>query len=219
MVQLATRKGCAAMGKGAAMISSLGIRTAAVFIALSGVAFSQNLTLDPPITIEPGTIAYIPPLARAVLLNDPDQVTKALKAGAKVDEAVRAKDKARAGFTPLILATALSEPKITRLLIENGSNVAVLDDFHRSAFWYAALRGDVEVTEMLIKTRGVSDVINAADADLQRTPLHIAVRGNEPQLVSRLLQVGASREQKDILGETPGDYCKRHGTEACKALP
>jgi ankyrin repeat protein len=217
LYHLATRKGCAAMVKGAAMISSLGIRTAATLFALSGAAFGQNLESDvAPIT---SAIAYIPPLAQAVLLHDPEKVSQALETGAKVDEAVRAKDQARAGFTPLILAAALSEPYIAKMLIGHGSSITVLDDFHRSAFWYAALRGDVEVTEVLVGASGVSDVINAADHDLQRTPLHIAVRGNEKQLVSLLLKFGASSEQKDILGETPGDYCKRHGTEACKALP
>jgi ankyrin repeat protein len=202
------------------MISSLGIRTVVIFLALAGVAFGQNLKPDvAPISIVPSTIEYIPPLARAVLSHDREQVSKALETGAKVDEAVRAKDKARAGFTPLILAAALSELDIAKILIEHGSKITVLDDFHRSAFWYAALREDVGVTEVLVNARGVSDVINAADYDFQRTPLHIAVRGSEPQLVGLLLKGGASREQKDILGETPGDYCKRHGTGACKALP
>jgi hypothetical protein len=201
------------------MIKSLGTRTAAAFLVLFGPAFSQDLGTDAvPITIVPSAIAYIPPVALAVLQNDLEQLSKALDTGEKVDEAVLAKEGARAGFTPLILAAALSEPGIARLLMKRGSKVAVLDDFHRSAFWYAALRGNVEITQMMTNARGARDVINAADDDLKRTPLHIAVRGDEPELVTTLLKSGASLVEKDILGETPGDYCKRHGTDACRAL-
>ena len=227
------------------MISSFSIRAIALLVlALSSPALGQNIAPVPgggapatapdgprpaasapvsdtsvAVTISPDTIDYVPPLAKAVLLNDREEVTKALNEGAKVDEPVRAKEKARAGFTPLILAAALSEPNIASTLIGRGSRVTVLDDFHRSAFWYAALRGSIEVAYVLAKANGANDVINAADNDFQRTPLHMAVRGNEPQLVSLFLNVGASRDRRDILGETPGDYCKRQATEACKGLP
>jgi hypothetical protein len=111
------------MVKGAGMISSLGIRTAATLFALSGAAFGQNLESDVgPIT---SAIAYIPPLAQAVLLHDPEKVSQALETGAKVDEAVRAKDQARAGFPPLILAAALSEPHMAKMLIGHGSRITV----------------------------------------------------------------------------------------------
>ena len=166
----------------------------------------------------PNTIAYVPSLAKAILGNDIERLNRELAAGAKVDEPVRAQDGARAGFTPLILAAALSEPEIVRTLIKYGSSVSVLDDFHRSAFWYVALKGNVEIARVLSEARGARDAINAADNDLQRTPLHLAVRGNAPELVSLLLGIGASREQKDVLGEMPVDFCKRQSTNACKAL-
>lgn len=173
---------------------------------------------DAAITIVPNTLSNVPPLVQAVLQNDQSQAIKALANGANVQDPVRAKDGNRAGFTPLILAAALSELDIALLLLDHGAKVTELDDFRRSAFWYAAWRGDVQITQLLSKHPGVSDVINIPDADLQRTPLHIAVRGNVPELVSILLIDGASQDQKDILGETPRDYCKRSETGACRAL-
>jgi ankyrin repeat protein len=167
----------------------------------------------------PDEIEYVPPLARAVLTRDPEQVNKLLEARENVDDPVRAKGGARAGFTPLILAASVSDAEIAQMLIRHGAKIAVLDDFNRSAFWYAALRENVELTDVLIGAPGARDVVNAADDDLKRTPLHIAVRGNARELVQLLLKVGASRDQKDILGETPVDYCKRRITDACKGLP
>jgi ankyrin repeat protein len=104
------------------------------------------------------------------------------------------------------------------MLVQRGAKVTEFDDFHRSAFWYAALNESVGVTTVLVGAPGAKDAVNAADNDLKRTPLHIAVHGNTPELVGLLLRIGASREQKDFLGETPDDYCKGHSTEACQAL-
>jgi ankyrin repeat protein len=148
-----------------------------------------------------------------------EQVLKAANAES-VNDKVRAKDGERAGFTPLIIAASLSAPEITQVLIKYGAKITLFDDFHRSAFWYAALRQSLGVSQVLVTAPGALDVINVADSDLQRTPLHLAVRGSSVGLVKLLLEKGASasKEQQDILGETPLDYCKFHMTKACTAL-
>jgi ankyrin repeat protein len=158
-------------------------------------------------------------MSRAVLNRDIKQVYSELERKREsVNDRVRAKDGERAGFTPLILAAAISDPNIAEVLIKSGAPITALDDYHRSAFWYAALRDDVILTQVLARAPGSKEVINAADDDLKRTPLHIAVRGDEPDLVANLLKIGATKDLRDILGETPVDFCKRRSTEACKAL-
>jgi ankyrin repeat protein len=78
---------------------------------------------------------------------------------------------------------------------------------------------NVELAGVLINAPGARQVINTADSDFERTPLHLAVRSNAPQVVFLLLKAGASRGLKDILGETSVDYCKRRGeTSACQEI-
>ena len=105
------------------MIGSATIWTVVVFFALSGTVFGQNRDdfgfigsgrPDAPMFV-PSKIGYVPPLARAVLRNNRELVNKALVDGAKVDEPIRGKDQSRAGYTPLILAAALSEPDIAHV--------------------------------------------------------------------------------------------------------
>jgi hypothetical protein len=104
------------------------------------------------------------------------------------------------------------------MLIKSGANITVLDDYHRSAFWYAALREDVGITKILVEAPSVGEVIDTPDSVFKRTPLHVAVRGDAPEVVDLLLQAGASGTQKDILDETPREYCNFNFTDACKAL-
>jgi ankyrin repeat protein len=206
--------------KGAAIVGSLVISITALSLAVSRIAISNEPTplLADGAIVEANTIESIPDLARAVLTGDPKEVDRWLSKGANVDEPVRAKKGARAGFTPIILAAAISDSQIAKKLIENKANITLLDDFHRSAFWYAALNQSDAVTAVLITARDANDVINAADDDLKRTPLHLAVRGNEVESVKLLLTKGASRSVEDIRGETPVDYCKRRPNDACMLL-
>ncbi len=184
-------------------------------LVLTHTATGQMLGIP---NFSPSTIEYVPPLASAVLTRDPEQVGKLLATSESVDERVRAKDGARAGFTPLILASALSETKIARMLIQRGAKITSLDDFHRSAFWYAALNENVGLTTVLLEAPGARNVVDTADDDLKRAPLHLAVRGGDPKLVELLLKTGASPAQRDSLGDTPADYCNRRKTEACSPI-
>jgi hypothetical protein len=206
------------------MAKSLGVSVAIGLVLSLGVAVSAAQTPEGVSNADemlPGsTIEYIPPLARAILTGDPNQVAEAVKrAPDSVNEPVRAKPGARAGFTPLIIAAALSYPNIAGMLIQSGAKVSVLDDYHRSAVWYAALREDLGVTRVLVNDKAVGEVVNAADSDFKRTPLHLAVRGSDPEIVSLLISAGASKSRRDILGETPHDYCEHNPTIACLKLP
>ena len=210
------------MGKqpiGAAIVSPFIIRVAALLLSFSATAVGQERTYPTAITIVPNTITSIPPLARAVMSGDRERVSKVLAETKDVNDPVRAKEGARAGFTPLILAVALSESDIAHLLIDRGADVTILDDYRRSALWYAAVQQNTDIAATLVDKAGTNKIVNVADTDLGRTPLQIAVRGTAPQLVSLLLKAGASKDQKDVLGETAVDYCRRDLTTACKELP
>ena len=204
-----------------AVVRLLTARVLAFFLVLSGAAVAQELALNnigPIVGIVPNTIESIPPVAHAVLTRDPNQVRAALEKRAGINEAVRAKKGSRAGFTPIILAAALADLDIAKLLIENDAQVSILDEFNRSAFWYAAEIHNIEITKILITGKGASDVINVADNDLKQTPLHIAVRDDDPDLVRLLKSMGASPDKKDILGETALEYCRHDKNEACALL-
>jgi hypothetical protein len=210
------------------MVKSPLMAVTAMFLAVLGAAaIGQELVplalpTDSPSNgaIAPTKIVIpVPPMSRAILNRDIKQVYSELERKREsVNDRVRAEGGERAGFTPLILAAAISDPDIARVLIKNGAPITALDDYHRSAFWYAALRDNVTLTDVLANAPGSREIVNAADADLKRTPLHIAVRGDEPELVQHLLNIGATKDLRDILGETPVDFCKRRSTEACKAL-
>jgi ankyrin repeat protein len=135
----------------------------------------------------------LPPIAQAVIRGDMKGVIALVqKEPQVVNEKVRAKEGERAGFTPIILAAAFSNTDMVKYLMFENADITKLDDYHRSVFWYAAFNGDVEITQMVLaiaKPPAVSSVINTPDLDLLRTPLQLAVRRNEPQLV-RMLVIG-----------------------------
>ena len=193
----------------------------ALFLVLSSAAVAQESPSNKIVSVVgvvPNTIAFIPPVARAVLTGDPKQVDAALAERADINEVVRAKEGSRAGFTPIILAAALADPDIVKKLIENGARLSIPDDFHRSAFWYAAEIHSAEITQLLFAGKDASDAINMADYDLKQTPLQIAVRDDDFDLVQLLKSKGASADQKDILGETAIEYCRRDKNDACAFL-
>src|SRR5271165_4341488 len=111
------------------MIGSRGISLAALLVALSMSAAGEEL-FSQSVRIVPDKIAYIPPLAKAVLSGDAKEVISAIKAGDNVDAKVEAKDGGRAGFTLLILAATLPNPNIAQLLVGKHAKVTILDDFN-----------------------------------------------------------------------------------------
>jgi ankyrin repeat protein len=168
-----------------------------------------------------GATELLTPVAQAVVHGDMNAVvTLVEKEPEVVNEAVRSKKGEKAGFTPIILAAAFSRFEIVKYLMSENADITKLDDYNRSVFWYAAFNGDIEVTQMVLaiaKPPVVTSVINIPDSDLMRTPLQLAVRRNEPQLVRMLVNAGAS-EAKDVWGETPIQFCKRNQTVGCNEL-
>jgi hypothetical protein len=126
-------------------------------VVLSHSAISQEVFPVAPfstsIEVAPNTIEFIPPLAKAVISGDTQQVNRLLETE-DVNDPIRAKKGERAGFTPLMLAAALSDAGLAQTLIKRGAKITNLDDFHRSAFWYAAMHENVELTGRADKCAG-----------------------------------------------------------------
>lgn len=198
---------------------------AAVLVAMATFGAAAQPSNEPSKTeaFPVNPIELMPAIARAVVDgNIQEVVTLVTKDKEAANQVVRAKKGEKAGYTPLILAAALSNQAIVKYLLYNGAEITRLDEYNRSALWYTAFNGDTELTEVLVDTvrpELVRKIIDIPDADLKRTPLQLAVRSNEPKLVEVLLRAGASGEAKDALGETPSDFCRRNNTLACKQLP
>jgi ankyrin repeat protein len=162
----------------------------------------------------------VTPIARAIISHNSEELNRLIKEGADVNQRLQGRERERAGFTPLILASALSDVPATQMLIERGAKITILDDYRRSALWYAALNENVPLLAALSKAPGAKEVVNTPDDDLKRTPLHIAVNGDAKDAVQILLILGASESEKikDVFGETPLDICKDRPTTVCAAL-
>jgi ankyrin repeat protein len=190
-----------------------------VAAAALAAAVELGKAQDTNVKFTESTTAYIPQLAKAVILGDTKQVSKLLEQDQKaVNDRVLAKPGARAGFTPLILAAALSEPDIVHLLILSGAEITLRDDYNRSAVWYAALRSDVSMTKALFEAKNISDVVNIADDDFKRTPLHLAAQSDDVAEMDLLVSRGATNNTKDYLGKTPAEYCGNSIAEVCKKI-
>jgi len=161
----------------------------------------------------------IPVVASAVLEGNYAAVEQALKRDPDgVNQPIKAEDGDRAGFTPLIVAAAFGHDDILALLLKHGAKLNVFDDYHRSALWYASFQGDETAVRTLLNDEASRAIVNVADEDLQRTPLHFAVRTDNPELTASLLKAGANAELADWLGRTPHDRCKAIFTGGCKPL-
>jgi hypothetical protein len=174
---------------------------------------------SPALESPPGHGMNIPSVASAVLAGDYGQVEEALKRDPDgVNRPIKAENGERAGYTPIIVAAAFGHDDILALLLKRGAQLGVLDDYHRSALWYAAFQGDERAVRTLLTFEAAREIVNVADEDLQRTPLHFAVRTDNAELTASLLKAGANAELKDWLGRTPRDRCKAIFTGGCKPL-
>jgi hypothetical protein len=168
--------------------------------------------------IMPDKIAKFPPLAKAILARDTDSITKLVMDRRNVNDPVVARSDGRAGYTPLILATALSDGDTVQKLLRHGAKITLLDDYRRSALWYAAINENPTLLRVLAKASDARSIVNEADTELKQTPVHIVASTGTREDVSVLVQIGGSLDQKDIFGRTPRQYCQRQKLEGCSEL-
>lgn len=107
------------------------------------------------------------------------------------------------GRTPLILATQHHNAAMAKLLLDNKAAVNKTDGQGKTALFYAAEQGDVDVIDVLLHA--------GAKVDLDAkgvTPLMAAARAGQDDAVERLLAGGADPSRTDYSGRDALDWAR-----------
>jgi ankyrin repeat protein len=132
-----------------------------------------------------------------------------IKAGARPNVDWDGSKNDELGFTPLHFAAECGDVAFARLLLHYGANKEArdgLDDY--TPLVLAAGNGRVRLVELLLASGART---NTETLFLGASPLHIA--GNCADIVKILLAAGASRDVRDVDGNTPLDYARWPGLD------
>jgi ankyrin repeat protein len=100
------------------------------------------------------------------------------------------------GESALHLAILTNQEKIVELLLNNGANPDLRNDFGRTALHYAAMKGDIKLTKLLIDAKA-----NIFALDIRgSTPLHEAAAAGATDVYHYLNKLGASDSTKNNSG-------------------
>ncbi|KAG8570642.1 hypothetical protein GDO81_011363 [Engystomops pustulosus] len=99
--------------------------------------------------------------------------------------------------TPLLLATSCSSWKIVNLLLENGTDVKLTDNYGRNFLHLTVLQpgGLKNIREEFLHREDIKSLVSDEDAD-GCTPLHYACRHGVPNSVNNLLGLNVSLYSK-----------------------
>lgn len=121
-------------------------------------------------------------LFAAIEVADDSAVSQLLTTGVNVNA------KNSLGLTPLMMAAALGNAPITKILLEQGADVTILDSvMGTSALHFAAQGGNVEVGQLILD-HGGQILLNLQGPTHGLSPLHCAVWYRKPDFVQWLLQ-------------------------------
>ena len=159
-----------------------------------------------------------------------------LDAGANINA------RARDGKTALIAAIQNDNPAATRLLLDRGIDFNLADNTGLTALGYAANRGNATLVQALQAKGATADARSPNGAALLRfaigqgniaqvrellqqganiaeSPLYIAERGNNVEMVRLLIEHGASVNKRDFFGGTPlAEALNSHAEDTAKLL-
>ncbi|KAF3916861.1 Ankyrin-1 [Dactylellina cionopaga] len=119
------------------------------------------------------------------------------------------------GKTALHHPARLGNEAATRVLIDNGADILVFDDYGRSPLRFAVDGGRTNIVKLLLE-KGAD--INAPVDYHGGTALHWAVRMGRHKIVEILIDHGADLAIKCYDGRTALDYAKENGHDAIAAL-
>lgn len=111
------------------------------------------------------------------------------------------------GWTPLHRAVLYSHQKLVRVLIEQGADVNLVDNYGWAPLHYAAMNGNSDALSFLL-AYGADKNRKAQQGE---SPLHWAVNNNQNETVSLLVRAGAYLNTLDDLGRTPLDIATTMG--------
>ena len=132
--------------------------------------------------------------------------TKAVETLIKYDADVNSRESAK-GQTALMWSAAGNYPDITKILIDNGAEIAATSNSGFTALLFAARSGDMESARILVK---VGADPNEATVE-HGNALLIASASGHDELALFLIAVGADINAEDINGLTPLHHAVRGG--------
>lgn len=116
------------------------------------------------------------------------------------------------GATALVAAAANGKGTAVRALLGVGADTRAVDNRGRTAAWYAASRGDLDILDALLKANARALVALAATDG--STPLHAAAGAGRDAAVARLLSAGA-----DVAAVTKTGNSSLHVASAAGQVP
>lgn len=124
------------------------------------------------------------------------------------------------GNTPLFLATSRQNMKIVALLLGKGSSTLFRNKNGETALYRAVKLGNLEIINMIIEATSEEKRLELVNIPkfLGKTPLHVAAKKNNPDMVSLLLKLGADVNAKTCLGDTPIFFVLRNILDRQKML-
>ena len=110
------------------------------------------------------------------------------------------------GWCALMMAAAKGYHRVARLLLAHGAAANTPDVYGWSPLMRAGFAGHQQVVEVLLNASDIEiDRINAQG----QTALHLAIIGEQPTVIDRLLNHGADPDQADFDGRTPQDLLRQ----------
>ncbi|OMJ84820.1 hypothetical protein SteCoe_14008 [Stentor coeruleus] len=119
-----------------------------------------------------------------------------IKGGARLDT------KNCEGNDSLLLASSRGFTRVCQLLLQNGSNPRITNDFGNTVVHLSSAAGHSELVEMLLELEMPYINVTNADGD---TPLHLAVKNNHAEVAAVLIKKGSSIATKNAAGKSPLD--------------
>jgi ankyrin repeat protein len=136
-----------------------------------------------------------PELFEAVAIGRKSNVERLLKAGADVNQTGGSN-----GLTPLMVAVLDGHQKLAAYLIEQGADVNRRTNIGQTALMIAAAAGQTAIVQQLV-LYGAD--IRAEDKEKMTAVAWAITRGDFPEVIARLVALGAEYNAPDLRGLTP----------------